>query len=85
MGPRCLAAGDVAARVVRHKTLYFRDTWSRYDDVLSGGLRLAPDPDAVNGLRSDYAQMRPMFFNEPLEFHHILTTLARLEETINRR
>ncbi len=85
IGPRCLAAQDIAARVVQHKTLYYRDSWSRYEEVLSGGLHLLPSPEAENHLRSDYALMRSMFFGEPQSFDDILEVLADLERTINQR
>lgn len=85
IGPRCLAARDIAARVVQHKNLYYRDNWSRYGEVLTGGLHLLPGPEAEGVLRADFAQMSSMFFGEPQSFNEVLATLAEMERTINRK
>lgn len=83
LGPRCLAARDIAARVVQHKNLYYRDNWSRYGEVLTGGLHLLPGPEVEGVLRADFAQMSSMFFGEPQSFDEVLATLAEMERTIN--
>lgn len=83
IGPRSRSRRDLLTRVVDHKTLYYSDRWSRYQDVLSGQAHLVPPLEAINTLRSDYAKMRDMFFNEPPSFEHIVEELARLEIELN--
>ena len=83
IGPRCKAARDVLLRVVEHKTIYFSDSWSRYEEAGNGMLRLVPPEAALSGLRGDYAQMRSMFLGEPPTFDTILEELTRLEREVN--
>jgi Nucleotidyl transferase AbiEii toxin, Type IV TA system len=83
IGPRCKATRDVLQRVIAHKTIYFSDSWSRYDEAGNGMLHLVPPDVALSGLRGDYTQMRPMFLGEPPTFDAILEELAHLEKEVN--
>ena len=80
-----LARIDLLDVVARHKALFFRSSWARYDQAKPGTLRLiAPDARFAD-LASDYAKMRPMFFGEPPSFREVLADIARLERRINGR
>lgn len=72
-------------RVVRHKSVYFKEAWARYDEAASGLLRLVPHDDLVGLLRPDYNRMREMFFTDPPAFDEILETLRNLEDEVNRQ
>lgn len=83
IGPRSIARRDILERVVAHKTLYYSDTWSRYQDALTGSLRLLPSAEARSALRGDYAQMQSMFMDAPPGFDSLLEVLAQLETQVN--
>lgn len=82
-GPQCLSNVDVLNRVVTHKSYYYPDNWSCYEEASTGKIHLVPPDYALNGLSEDYDKMRPMFFVDPPAFDEILTKLKQLEEEIN--
>lgn len=55
---------DLLSVVAKHKAVYFRSAWARYDLARPGELRLLPAPGREAALASDYAKMRPIFFGE---------------------
>jgi hypothetical protein len=73
----------VLEAVVRHKTLYFSSSWSRYEEVFEAGLRLLPSAHRMDELRSDYESMRVMFLAPPPPFQEVCRTLAEAERAIN--
>lgn len=84
IGPSSLAERSLLERVVAHKSLYYRDTWSQYDAALSGEMHLLPPVEARSDLQADYGRMRAMFFTAPPKFETIWDALALLETQINR-
>jgi hypothetical protein len=57
-----VADRDVAQRVARHKSIFFRERDGRgdiveHDGAVRGGLQLVPDGEAEKALASDYAGM----------------------------
>lgn len=78
-----LARVDLLDVVARHKALFFRSGWARYDLAKPGSVRLLPARPRLKGLADDYAKMQPMFFEPPPSLDEILETLARLESRIN--
>jgi hypothetical protein len=80
------AIDDVALRdrVAQHKSLFFASASARYDLFTPPTIRLLPqDEDALARLRSDYADMRDMFFGEQPAFAHLVGELKRLEARLN--
>lgn len=80
---RALRRLDLLSAVARHKSLFFRSGWARYDEARPGALRLVPAGPRRAGLAADYARMRPMFFAEPPGFDDVVAELAQLEEAVN--
>ena len=79
-----IAKSDLRDRVVRWKSRFFGSAWARYDVALPPTFRLAPPPERQAALRRDYQAMRDMYLSEPLPFDLILSTLAEVEQQINR-
>jgi hypothetical protein len=74
---------ELLARVAKHKSLFFKSSWAKYDEAAKGTLRLYPPPQRIAALRADYRKMRQMFFGEPPEFETVLTTLQEWEKQFN--
>ena len=75
---------DLRIRVVSWKSQFFGSAWANYDQAKPGTFHLVPPSERLPGLRRDYQAMRDMFVAEPKGFDEILTTLATVEEQINR-
>jgi len=71
-------------RVVRHKEVFFRSSWARYEEAKPGTLRICPAAAHVPVLQSDYEKMREMFFKDPPAWSVILESLEFLEAQINK-
>ena len=59
---RALADRDIAMAVAAHKSLFFREKDSKgrvidYKAAVNGNLRLRPEGEALEALRSDYTRM----------------------------
>lgn len=82
---RALKRLDLLSVVARHKTLFFRSGWARYDEATPGTLRLLPTDQRRADLAADYAKMQPMFFAQPPTFDDILAEIMRLHGLINSK
>ncbi len=78
------AKPELLARVVQHKSLFFKSSWARHGEAVKGSLRIAPPEHRVKALRDDYAKMQQMFFGEPPEFDNIIARLQRWEREFNQ-
>ena len=76
---------DLLDVVAKHKALFFRSGWARYDEARPGALHLLPAEPRLADLAADYGKMRPMFFGQPPSFREILADIGRLERRINER
>jgi hypothetical protein len=70
------------ASVVEHKKVFFREAAARYDLAQPGRLRICP-PEA-HLARSDYRDMREMFFTEAPSFDGVMADLRELEDRVNQ-
>lgn len=83
VGRSALERIDLLPAVARHKAAYFPSAWARYEEATTGELHLAPGESLQRELRTDYASMREMFFDEPESFDEILQTLREVEAHVN--
>ena len=85
IGQASLADRALLEDVVRHKSVFFRASYAKYDACLSGGLRLIPGAPLLQALGADYEKMIAdgMFEGEPPNFEKILLRLKKLEQEIN--
>ena len=67
-----------------HKKVFFREAAARYDLAKPGSLRVCPPESHVAQIRSDYRDMREMFFAEPPPFDTVMSDLRELEDRVNR-
>jgi len=75
---------DLLASVVEHKKVFFREAAARYDLAKPGSLRVCPPDSQITEIRSDYRDMREMFFAEPPPFDTVMSDLRELEDRVNR-
>lgn len=80
---RALERIDLLDVVAKHKALFFRSGWARYDEAKPGSLHLVPAEARLGDLAADYAKMAPMFFGEPPSFRELLADIEQLERRIN--
>lgn len=80
---RAIEQFDLLHAVVEHKSRYFPSSWARYTEALEGHLHIVPQDSLTAHLRSDYALMREMFFEEPEPFDALIEALRRLETRVN--
>ena len=71
--------------VVKHKSVFFRASYTNYEACLSGGLRLIPKKPLLDALKVDYEKMIAdgMFEGEPPSFESVVERLKALEKEIN--
>jgi Nucleotidyl transferase AbiEii toxin, Type IV TA system len=87
IGQAALADRALLEDVVKHKSIFFRASYAKYDACLSGGLRLIPGTPFLPALRADYEKMIAdgMFEGEPPSFDSVIARLKDLEKQINAR
>ena len=71
--------------VVRHNKVFFHAGGANYDHCLQGGLRLVPNDDHLDDLKTDYEKMREAgaVGSSPPEFDALMERLRILEAGIN--
>ncbi len=72
-------------RVVRNKSLLFRDSKASYETARIGSLKLVPDAELTAALKKDYAAMAEMFMGDAPDFETVMKGLAGLEKEINEQ
>lgn len=82
---KALSRIDLLQEVVQFKMRFYRCPWARYEDAKPGSLRLLPPNHHVDELQKDYRAMQGILFGSIPSFDEIVSKLAGLERTINRR
>ena len=80
---KALADNLLREAVVKHKQLFFRSSWAKYDLAAPGTFHLYPAESRLADLESDYNQMKVMFFSDPPELDSILDNLKQFENKLN--
>lgn len=78
--------GDLALlqRVVRHRAIFFRQSWMNYDTLKPGNLRIRPAPEQEAAWRADYDAMgAEMFRNAPPPFDDLMKSADEFERRLN--
>lgn len=81
---RAIKNRELLAQVVANKKMFFARAGARYDDAVSGNLRLVPSNERIRLFERDYNEMQIMFFADPPKFVDILKRLEVLELQINQ-
>jgi len=74
---------DLLEAVVRHKKMFFRCGWAKYDEAKPGTLCLIPPDFRLPEIQKDFDKMQIMMFGESPSFREIMDILSELESTIN--
>jgi hypothetical protein len=74
---------ELLERVAKHKSLFFRSSWAKYEEATKGTLHVCPPTQRIAALREDYDKMRQMFFGAPPEFEAMLAALQEWEKKFN--
>ncbi len=82
-GQRALKDLDLLESVVNYKNQYFRSSFANYDKAKPGTFRLVPKSHRLPDLKSDYQQMKEMFYEDPPNFEDLLMQLKKIENAIN--
>ncbi len=82
---RAISNRDLLARVVENKKLFFTRAGANYEDAVNGKMRLVPSEARIKAFKRDYEKMDIMFFTTPPKFDDIISTLKKLEDTINNK
>ena len=75
---------ELLEKVAKHKKIFFKSAWAKYDEAKKGTLRISPNPERLKELEADYKKMHEMFFIEPLNFSEILDILSIWEKNFNK-
>lgn len=75
---------ELLARVIQHKSLFFKSSWARYGEATRGTLKIMPPEQRLAPLRDDYRKMDEMFFGTPPEFNAMIESLRKWESDFNR-
>lgn len=69
--------------VVEFKQKFYPRSWAKYEECLTGNIKLIPPEYRLKSLQDDYKQMRAMVFGSYPDFREILDKLQQLENKIN--
>lgn len=78
-----LANRSLLKDVVEFKQKFYPRSWAKYEDCLTGNLRLSSPDYRLKTLHDDYKQMRAMIFGNYPDFSNVLAILQQLENEIN--
>jgi hypothetical protein len=84
IGKRALEDLELLRKVAEHQAVFFRSSWSRYEEAVPGSLRLVPPEFRRRELEEDYRKMAEMIFGEPPPLEQILAVLGEIEHAVNR-
>jgi hypothetical protein len=83
IGKRALEDLELLHKVAEHQAVFFRSSWSRYEEAVPGSLRLVPPEFRRRELEEDYRKMAEMIFGEPPPLEQILSVLGEIERAVN--
>lgn len=69
--------------VVNRKDKLYHCAWAKYEDCLSGYLRLCPNANNMELLAQDYKDMQGMIYGDYPSWNIIVADLEKLEQEIN--
>lgn len=69
--------------VAKHKQLFFRCAWAKFEEAKPGTLRLLPPDFRIPELKKDFREMEAMLFGKYPSFEDIMEILSKLQSDIN--
>jgi len=80
---RAFADLQLLQQVVEFKDKFYHCNWANYKDARPGSMKLLPPEHSLKDLKSDYAAMRIMIYDDYLSFDELMDELQVLENEIN--
>ena len=74
---------DLLKSVLEFKMKFYRTPWAKFEEAISGTVRLVPPDYRIKELEKDYEIMQEMLFRKKPSFPEILDYLKLLETEIN--
>ena len=71
IGKTAIQKPELLGQVVQNKSLMFRDAKASYDTAKIGSLKILPNPEQVEILKSDYNKMNEMFMGDHPDFNEL--------------
>ena len=78
-----LADLNLLQNVVDFKQKFYPRTWAKYEESVTGTLKLLPPEFRLDSLEKDYKAMQNMIFDKYISFDEIIDILGNLEKEIN--
>ncbi len=76
---------DLLQKVALFKMKFYPRAWAKYDEAVSGSIKLIPPKIRFDALRKDYAYMSEMIFGKFPSFDEMIMYITNLENEINRK
>ena len=73
---------ELLDKVIMFKNKFYRDSYSKYDEIKEGKLKLVPSIERIEQLKIDYKNMEDMLHGDIPSFDDILDIITKLEEEI---
>lgn len=70
--------------VIDFKKKFYASNWAKYDDIMTGNLKLIPAADGLEIFSKDYDSMKNMLFGEKISFDKIVSVIKEYEVELNR-
>lgn len=70
--------------VIDFKKKFYASNWAKYDDIMTGNLKLIPAADGLEIFSKDYDSMKNMLFGEKISFNKIVSVIKEYEVELNR-
>jgi hypothetical protein len=77
-----IAQLEILKKVIAFKMKFYPRAWAKYDEALTGGLKLLPPKDRFDALADDYASMKDMLFGNIPTFDEIVSGLQLLQREL---
>ena len=75
---------ELLPKVVEFKQKFYPRGWAHYESATSKTIKLIPDDDRIEEIRTDYKEMQEMFFGTYPEFDYIIDVLRSLEDELHK-
>ncbi len=69
--------------VINFKKKFYTCNWAKYEEILSGNLKLVPPQPGLDEFQKDYLQMQTMLFGKKVSFAEIIDEIQKYETEIN--
>ena len=84
VGRSALSNIDLLDAVRNHNLIAFRQAWKRFEEAVSGSVRLVPQMELRTVIERDYRAMQGMILGDVPDFRWVMEQLQLAEAVINR-